>query len=474
MKPRNNRRVSLLATGLVATLLAAVAAMAAAPDAAPSSAPATAPVVDQNGPKILDTYKNLFFIGTAGDLPRGYSEQELNLIKETFNIVTPENCMKPQPTHPAEDQWNFAQPDALVQWCADNKIAVWGHTLVWHAQTANWFFEGGDKATITKRLQNHIATLVGRYKGKIRGWDVVNEAINDGGGRGGARGGTDAGDPAENLRNSSWLQNLGPDFFAVAFKAAHEADPDARLYYNDYNIENGAKHTASVALLKRLIKEGLPIAGVGIQGHWSTTGVPFAAIDKAISDYAALGLKVSITELDITINGTSGGQLNPGGAPGGAPGGGGGRGRRGGAAPGTAPASGPAGVFLMDDQATFFVAAPAAPAGSAPGGTAPGTGAGGRRGGGGGGFGGGGRGGGAPPSAASLKAQADAYARLFAIFIKHKDAIERVTFWGISDRRTWRAGQNPLIFDSNNQRKLCYVSIVDALLHPDPNLAAPQ
>ena len=210
-----------------------------------------------------------------------------------------------------------------------------------------------------------------------------------------------------------------------------------------------------MALLKRLIKEGLPIAGVGIQGHWSTTGVPFAAIDKAIADYAALGLKVSLTELDVTNNGTSGGQLNPGGGGGGGAMGGG-AGRRGGAA--SAPASGPAAMNVLDDESLLFVGAP----GGGGGGAMGGGGMGGR----------GGGGGGMTPAAA--KAQADAYAKLFAILIKHKEAIERVTFWGLNDRRTWRNGQNPLIFDSNNQRKACYVSIVEALLHPDPNLAAPK
>jgi GH35 family endo-1,4-beta-xylanase len=304
--------------------------------------------------------------------------------------------MKPGPVHPAEDTWRFERPDALVQWCADNKIAVHGHTLVWHAQTNDWFFQGGDKATVTRRLKDHITTLVGRYKGKLRGWDVVNEANNDGGNAQTAQ--------TENLRNSSWLQTLGPEFLTLAFKFAHDADPDAKLYYNDYGIESRPKHGSSLVLLKRLLKDGTPIYGVGIQGHWSTRGIPFAALDQAIADYAALGLKVSITELDVTIRGTSGGQFGPG-FPG--PGG-----RRGGAA--------------------------------------------------------------TPASPEDLKAQADAYARLVAIFSKHKDAVERVTFWGLSDRRTWRAGQNPLLFDTNNQRKPAYVAIIDALLHPSPDLAAPR
>ena len=389
MKPQYKRQVSLLATGVGIALMGMTVAMAAEPATPPVAAPSPAQVVNQTGPTIKDTYKNHFLIGMAGDIPGRYSEQEMDLVKAHFNIVTPENCMKPAPIHPEENTWRFERPDALVKWCADNDIAVFGHTLVWHAQTNNWFFEGGDKAVITQRLKDHISTLVGRYKGKIRGWDVVNEAIND------------RGNPeTENLRNSKWMQTLGPEFLTLAFKFAHEADPQAKLYYNDYNIEAGAKHASSMLLLKRLIKEGAPIRGVGIQGHWSTRGVPFAEIDKAIANYASLGLKVSITELDVTIRGTSGGQFGPG-----------------------------------------------------PGGR---------------------RGGGAPPSAEDLKAQADAYARLFAIFIKHKDTVERVTFWGLSDRRTWRFGQNPLIFDSNSQRKPAYPAIVDALLHPNPDLAAPR
>jgi GH35 family endo-1,4-beta-xylanase len=357
--------------------------------------PTTAPAVDQHGPTIKETYGKLFLIGMAGDIPGNYSEAEQALIKENFSVVTPENCMKPGPVHPEEQTWSFERPDALVKFCTENNIAIHGHTLVWHAQTNPWFFQGGDKEIITKRLQNHISNLVGRYKGKIRSWDVVNEAISDGGNEQTAQ--------TENLRKSQWLSNLGPEFLTIAFKAAHEADPDAKLFYNDYNIEKGAKHGSSLVLLKRLKDQGAPIYGVGIQGHWSTANVPFAAIDKAISDYASLGLKVSISELDVTIRGTSGGQLNATGAGAGA--GGGRRGGRGG-----------------------------------------------------------------PASPQDLQAQADAYAKLFTIFAKHKDVIDRVTFWGLNDRRSWRAGQNPLIFDNNNQRKPAYVAIVDAMLHPNQEL----
>jgi len=340
------------------------------------------------GPTIKDAYQDHFFIGMAGDLPGNYSAQELGLVQENFNFVTPENCMKPGPIHPGEDSWRFERPDALVQWCLDNHLAIHGHTLVWHAQTNDWFFRDGDKAAVTRRMKDHIRTLVGRYKGKVRSWDVVNEAISDGGNSQTA--GT------ENLRNSPWLRALGPEYLTLAFQFAHEADPDATLYYNDYGIEAGPKHASSLVLLKRLIADGDPVHGVGIQGHWSTAGIPYDALDKAIADYASLGLKVSITELDVTIRGSSGGQFGPG----------------------------------FGFGARRFRAS-------------------------------------APPSPQDLQAQADAYARLFAILIKHKDAVERVTFWGLSDRRTWRFGQHPLIFDGNNQRKPAYAAIVDVVRDPN-------
>jgi GH35 family endo-1,4-beta-xylanase len=345
--------------------------------------------VHQSGPVIKDVYQKHFLIGTAGDFPGNYSDTEKALARDHFNILTPENCMKPALVHPQEDVWRFERADALVKFAEENGLAVFGHTLVWHAQTNDWFFRGGDKTIITARLRDHIHTLVGRYKGRLDGWDVVNEAIAD-----------RPDGSTENLRNSQWLQNLGPEFLTLAFKFAHEADPKAKLYYNDYSIETGPKHESSMILLRRLIKEGAPIDGVGIQGHWRTDTVPYDAIDRAIADYAALGLKVSITELDVTIRGASGGQLGPGLGRG--------RGR------------------------------PVTPA-----------------------------------TPEDLKAQADAYAKLFRIFVKHKDHIERVTFWGLSDRRTWRFGQHPLIFDGNNQRKPCYGSITDVLLSARPDRNAP-
>jgi GH35 family endo-1,4-beta-xylanase len=281
--------------------------------------------------------------------------------------------MKPGPVHPQESTWNWTQPDALVGFCEKNAITVMGHTLVWHSQTNPWFFGGASRDIALRRMRDHIHTLVGRYKGRIAGWDVVNEAINDGG---------DATTAAtENLRAAPWLEAVGPDYLVQAFKFAREADPDAALHYNDYNIESGPKHRSSLRLLDRLQAEGAPITTVGIQGHWSVARITNEKLDDiegAIENYKALKLKVAITELDLTMTGEGGGQLGRGG-----------RGR------------GPA----------------------------------------------------APPSAEMLEAQAAAYGKLFALFLTHKDAIDRVTFWGLHDGRSWRAGQNPLVFDRASQPK---------------------
>jgi endo-1,4-beta-xylanase len=295
--------------------------------------------------------------------------------------------MKPQPTHPSEDTYNFTTPDALVKWCGENNIKVWGHTLAWHAQTAPWFFQPGTngqpvtRELAMERLSNHIHTVVGRYKGRVMGWDVVNEAIND---RGGGE--------TENLRNSSWVRAIGPDYLTLAFKWAHEADPDAQLYYNDYNIDQdtnydratpqySGKHTSSMLLLKRLIKDGAPINGVGIQGHWHLyNNIP--DVEKAIADYESLGLKVSISELDVTATGEN------------------------------------SGAFPT-------------------------------------------RGGGAPITPEAIQKQAEVYAKLFDVFNRHAKSISRVTFWGISDRRSWRSGQRPLVFDGQLQPKPALQAILD-------------
>lgn len=345
------------------------------------TAPASELFAQASTPSLKDACKNLFVIGTALDFrsPNEFNPTELDLIKSQFNAITPENSMKPGPVHPQENSWNWTQPDALVDFCQANNIKTFGHCLVWHSQTNPWFFEDADRDRALSRLRDHIHTLVGRFKGKMSGWDVVNEAINDAGGDG----------SSENLRDSRWHQIVGPSYLTQAFKFAREADPVVPLHYNDYSIESGAKHQSSLLLLKRLISEGAPITTVGIQGHWSVTNLnaqKFEDIERAITNYKALRLKIAISELDVTLTGGGGGQL--------------GRGQR----------------------------------GEVP-----------------------------PPSPEALAAQAEAYARLFTLFAKHRDAIDRVTFWGLNDRRSWRRGQSPLVFDAANQPKPGLQAIINSL-----------
>jgi len=349
--------------------------------AAAIAAPASMVLGQAGTPSMKDAFKGLFTIGTALDFRSAneFTATELELIKSQFNAVTPENSMKPGPVHPQENSWNWTQPDALVDFCQANNMKTFGHCLVWHSQTNPWFFQDADRDRALSRLRDHIHALVGRYKGKVSGWDVVNEAINDGANPTGA----------ENLRDSRWQQIVGPDYLTQAFKFAREADSSVPLHYNDYSIESGAKHQSSLLLLKRLISEGAPITTVGIQGHWSVTilnAQKFEEVDQAITNYRTLKLKVAITELDITLTGAGGGQL-----------------------------------------------------------------------------GGGQRGAVTPPAPEALAAQAEAYGKLFKLFARHRDDIDRVTFWGLHDGRSWRRGQSPLAFDAASKPKPALQAIIDAV-----------
>jgi endo-1,4-beta-xylanase len=300
--------------------------------------------------------------------------------------------MKPMSVHPREGVWTFDEADALVQFAKEHHMAVFGHTLVWHNQTPTWFFEDGaqpaSRELALQRLKEHIQTEVGRYKGQIRSWDVVNEAISD--------------TPSEYLRKTRWLTAIGEDYIDQAFRMAHEADPDVELQYNDYNIETGMKHQHAMKLLRGLKERGVPITSVGIQGHWLLDRIPYADIETAINDFHQLGLKVSFTEVDLDVlprhtRGADVGTME------------------------TSRASGALSGTALDDV---------------------------------------------------LKRQADQYARLFRLFHDHKDAVERVTFWGADDGRSWlntwpsRRENHALLFDRKFQPKPAFFSVIGALTPP--------
>ena len=204
--------------------------------------------------------------------------------------MTPENVMKMGPIHPEENRYNWEPADKIVDFAQKNGLLLRGHNLCWHNQTPDWVFKDAkgnfvSRNELLKRLREHIYTVVGRYKGKIQGWDVVNEALNDDG----------------TMRQTPWLKIIGEDFIAKAFQFAHEADPNAELYYNDYSLENEAKRKGAIALVKRLQAKGIPIKAIGLQDHNNLQFPTIAEEDAAITDFAKLGIKVNISELDVSV-----------------------------------------------------------------------------------------------------------------------------------------------------------------------------
>lgn len=241
---------------------------------------------------LSDAFKNKFLIGVAIHRSQIHqkNKEENDLITSQFNSLTAENDMKWMHIHPKENEYNFEHSDKLVEMGKKHGMFIVGHTLVWHSQLAPWVFKTEDGSAIDsmelrKRMKEHIHTIVGRYKGKIGGWDVVNEALNDDG----------------SLRNSNFLKIGGEKFIEDAFRFAHEADPEAELYYNDYNIEYEAKRKGALRIIQNLKEKGVRIDGVGIQGHWGLDYPSLEEIEASIEMYAAAGVKVMFTELDISV-----------------------------------------------------------------------------------------------------------------------------------------------------------------------------
>ena len=241
---------------------------------------------------LKDYYKNYFPVGVAVSAADLKNQGEVALILSQFNSLTPENAMKMGPIHPEENRYNWKDADSIVAFAQAHGLRVRGHNLCWHEQTPGWLFRdsAGNRVTkevLLKRLKDHIKTVVNRYKGKIYAWDVVNEAIDD--------------DSTKFLRNSLWYQVCGDDFITKAFEYAHEADPNAVLFYNDYNTERPEKRERVYRLLKQLVDAGVPVNGVGLQAHWSIYEPEQKELIATIKKFASLGLKVQITELDISI-----------------------------------------------------------------------------------------------------------------------------------------------------------------------------
>ena len=309
----------------------------------------------------------------------GTDTAAVEIITKQFNQISPENALKFQPTQPAADRYTFEAADRYVQFGVERHMQVVGHNLVWHSQTGAWVFEGADgkpadRDALLARMREHIRTVVGRYKGKIHGWDVVNEAIDEDG----------------SLRKAPWRDGIGDDYVAKAFEFAREADPGAELYYNDYNLEKPAKRAAVVRLVKDLRARGLRVDGIGNQAHWRLETPTIAEIEEALVDLHSTGLKVMYTELDINLLPNT-----PRGAD--------------------AAVANPYANGLPDDVQQRLA----------------------RR-----------------------------YADVFRVLLKHRDAVTRITFWGLSDADSWlnRGRMNyPLLWDRQRRPKPAFAAVVDVL-----------
>lgn len=247
-------------------------------------------MLNNNIKSLCKEYEGYFPIGAA--VNTRVIKTHSDLIIKHFSSITAENEMKPVWVQKSEGEYTFERADTLVEFAQKNNMMVRGHTLVWHNQTPDWFFtdkEGkpASKEILLKRMKEHIHTVVGRFKGRIYCWDVVNEAIAD--------------NAAEYLRKSKWLELAGEDFIEKAFEYAHDADPDALLFYNDYNESVPEKCEKICRLVKTLKDRDVPIHGIGLQGHWSIYWPSIDMIRKALDKYASLGLEMQITELDVSL-----------------------------------------------------------------------------------------------------------------------------------------------------------------------------
>jgi endo-1,4-beta-xylanase len=341
-------------------------------------------------PTLKQAFKGDFVVGAAINEAQitGQDQREDALIETQFDSISPENALKWANVHPQPGKYNFDLTDKYVAFGQKNHMFIVGHNLVWHNQVPDWVFHDDkgnllDRDALLARMKDHIYTVVGRYKGKIQSWDVVNEALNEDG----------------TLRQSQWFKIIGPDYIEKAFQFAHEADPQVQLFYNDYNLENEPKRNGAIALVKKLQADGIPIAGVGIQDHDSLTFPTVDQEDATISAFAALGIKVAISELDIDV------------LP-----------RRGGP---TADVS-----LKITPNAALNPYANGLPD--------------------------------------SVQQQlATRYADLFRVYLKHRDTVERVTFWGVTDGDSWLNDwpvngrtSYPLLFDRNGQPKPAFNAVI--------------
>jgi endo-1,4-beta-xylanase len=356
---------------------------------------ALAPIARQAGAQAAGTvaarYRETFRLGVAvsSSTLRNHDEPALELIAREFNSLTGENCMKWGSIRQG-DAWDFELADRLADLAERERMYLVGHTLVWHSQIPASVFVDASGVALTRnalldRMGEHIGTLVERYRGRVAAWDVVNEAIDEGRG----------------WRRSNWFDIIGEDYMERAFRLTAEADPDAHLIYNDYNMHNPGKREFLLGVLRDYLDRGVPIHGIGLQGHIGLDYPDLEEWERSISAYADLGLRVHISELDIDV------LPNPNRI-------------------GADVANRPDYTQEMDPYSDGL------------------------------------------PDAIQQRL-AERYRAVFDIFERHRDAIERVTFWGLHDGLSWKnnfpvrgRSNYPLLFDRELQPKPAYFGLLDA------------
>ena len=347
----------------------------------------------QTRTSLKEAYRGNFLIGAAIGTPQitGQDSRGDAIVEAQFDAISPENALKWERIHPKPDTYDFTLADRYVAFGEKHHMFTVAHCLVWHNQVPDWVFRDDkgnfvDRVTLLKRMHDHISTIVGRYKGRIQSWDVVNEALNEDG----------------TLRQSPWLKIIGEDYIAKAFQYAHQADPQAQLTYNDYSLEIEAKRKGALALIAKLKAQGVPVTSVGLQGHNSLTWPSVEDQDATISAFAKLGVKVVISELDIDVLPRA--AQHP---------------------------SAEVSLKVLEDPKLNPYAD------------------------------------GLPPSVQQELAQR--YADLFGVYLKHRDVVTRVTFWGVTDGDSWRndwpvKGRTsyPLLFDRSGQPKPAFQAVTRA------------
>ncbi|MEO7458278.1 MAG: endo-1,4-beta-xylanase [Gemmatimonadaceae bacterium] len=342
-------------------------------------------------PSLKELFKGAFVVGTAL-APRQFLNEDtasVTFIKRQFNAITPENVLKWEVVHPQPGIFSYELSDAYVSFGERNGMFIVGHTLVWHSQTPRWVFQDANGKPLTRdallaRMKDHIQNVMGRYRGRIRGWDVVNEALEEDG----------------TMRKSPWQQIIGDDFVVKAFEYAHAADPGAQLYYNDYNLATPAKRDGAVALVKRIQAAGIPVTAIGSQDHHKLDWPSAALVDSMFMAFRAAGVHVAITELDVDV------------LP-------------------RATRDNTADVALRAQaQARLdpYV--------------------------------------GGLPDAVQAEL-ATRYKDMFTVYMKHRDILDRVTFWGATDDYSWLNGwpvrgrtNHPLLFDRDRKPKPAFAAVV--------------